>query len=252
LADGAKRLRAMFKGGRAQFSEKAKRTITVSSLAATGASDYGIQSIIFGTLKAVTEEIGLDLSNDELASGTPDVTSLKNWEFSVASGCMASVIREITIDAEYMKEKYDKKLQISLVTDHGNRSGVDHFVKMIIWSTKRNGKWQLHHFNLDIDKGGHTTISAANAIHKSLLRLHVEQLDIEFSFICGDSGGGARVQLLHPLLIEIGAMDQGSDHINCLLHAFNLAYEHACKDALGDQGMNRCTVFQMCYLAILS
>eukprot|EP00956_Cyclotella_meneghiniana_P020348 scaffold35756_cov21-Cyclotella_meneghiniana.AAC.1 len=46
-------------------------------------------------------------------------------------------------------------------------------------------------------------------------------------------------------------LSHSSDFINCILHAFNLAYEHACKDALGDQGMNRCSVFQMCYLAIL-
>jgi hypothetical protein len=39
--------------------------------------------------------------------------------------------------------------------------------------------------------------------------------------------------------------------MNCILHVFNLSYEHACKDTLGDQGMNRNTVFQMCYLAIL-
>jgi hypothetical protein len=42
-----------------------------------------------------------------------------------------------------------------------------------------------------------------------------------------------------------------SDFVNCILHAFNLSYEHACKDALGDQGMNQCTVFQMCFLSIL-
>jgi hypothetical protein len=75
--------------------------------------------------------------------------------------------------------------------------------------------------------------------------------DVEFSFICGDSGGGAKVQLMHQRLVEIGVMADLSDYVNCILHAFNLSYEHACKDILGDQGLGRNTVFQMIYLAIL-
>jgi hypothetical protein len=81
--------------------------------------------------------------------------------------------------------------------------------------------------------------------------LHLDGVDAEFSFICGDSGGGAKVQLLFPLLMQLGVLCGDSDFMNCIMHAFNLSFEHACKDALGDQGMNRCTVFQMCYLAIL-
>jgi hypothetical protein len=151
-----------------------------------------------------------------------------------------------------MMAEYGKKLQITLITDHGNRDEFDHFVKMIVWTAAIDGKYVLrHHFNLDVDKGGHTTAAAANAIHKSLLPLHLDEVDVEFSFICGDSGGGAKVQLLYPTLKQLGVLCMLSDFVNCILHAFNLSYEHACKDALGDQGMNRCTVFQMCYLAVL-
>jgi hypothetical protein len=137
-----------------------------------------------------------------------------------------------------------------LITDHGNR-GVDHFVKQICWTLYVDGNFCLSHFNLDIDKGGHSTIDAANAIYKSLNSLHLDDMDVEFSYICGDSGDGAKVQLLHPRLIELELMNESSDFVNCILHAFNLSYEHACKDSLGDQGMHKCTVFQMCYLAVL-
>ena len=64
----------------------------------------------------------------------------------------------------------------------------------------KSGQLKLNHFNLDIDKGGHTTEEAANAIKKSLAALHLDGVDAEFSFICGDSGGGAKVQLLYPRL----------------------------------------------------
>jgi hypothetical protein len=126
---------------------------------------------------------------------------------------------------------------------------------MIVWSSvDKKGQCRLNHFNLDIDKGGHSTVEAANAIHRSLQALHLDGVDVEFSFICGDSGGGAKVQLLYPRLKnELDVLCSLADYMNCILHAFNLSYKHACKDTLGlgDQGMNRNTVFQMCYLAIL-
>ena len=152
-----------------------------------------------------------------------------------------------------MMKRHKRKLEITLVTDHGNREGVDHLVKMIVWSSwdAKKKKHVLRHFNLDVDRGGHTAVAAANAIHKSLQGLHLDGLDIEYSFICGDSGGGARVQKLHPELTEVGAMPDTSLFANCILHALNLSYESACKNGLGDQGMNKYTPFQMCYLAIL-
>jgi hypothetical protein len=175
--------------------------LTVFSLAAAGASDWGVQSVIFGTIKALTDEMNLGLMPEELANGTPSIRSLSNWEFDFAAGCMATIISQIGADAKRMMEKYNKKLQITLVTDHGNRKGVDHFIKQICWTSYEGDRHVLRHFNHDIDKGGHTTVDAANAIHKSLQSLHLDNIDdVEYSFICGDSGGaGAKVQSLHVL-----------------------------------------------------
>eukprot|EP00956_Cyclotella_meneghiniana_P025260 scaffold52385_cov41-Cyclotella_meneghiniana.AAC.3 len=123
---------------------------------------------------------------------------------------------------------------------------------MIVWSSRdKKGRNILRHFNLDIDKGGHSMVEAANAIHKSLQSLHLEKIDVEYTYITSDSGGGAKVQSLHPQLVEIGVMPEISGCMNCLLHAFNLAYETACKDSLGDTDMNKNTTFQMIYLAVL-
>ena len=117
----------------------------------------------------------------------------------------------------------------------GNREGVDHFVKMIVWSGfDKKGNCVLCHFNLNIDRGGHTTVAAANAISRSIQSLNLNGVDVEFSFICGDSGGGAKVQLLHPELIQNQTMEELRDFINCILHMINLSYESACKNALGD------------------
>ena len=81
--------------------------------------------------------------------------------------------------------------------------------------------------------------------------MHLDDYHADFSFITGDTGGSTRVQSLHSECKKIRVMHELSDHINCLLHAFNLAYKTSCNDSWGDHGVNKCTAFQMIYLAIL-
>jgi hypothetical protein len=251
LAKSAKAFRALFEKGQTAFPDRSKDIIAASSMAAAGASDWGVQSVIFGTLKAVAEVMELNLTHQELADGCPDVTTLKNWEFNLAGGCLAKAIDEIAKDADRLKE-HDMKLQLCLMTDHGNREGIDHLVKVIVWaSIDADGNRVIRHFNLDIDKGGHTTEAAADAIELSLQSLMLEGLDVEISFIVGDAGGGAAVHQLRPALVTRGVMPEFSDYVNCLLHALNLSYQTACIDSMGDQGMGKNTPFQLCYLAIL-
>lgn len=180
--------------------------------------------------------------------------ALRNWEFKLAAGCMATVIHQIARnDTGRMMKRHKRKLEITLVTDHGNREGVDHLVKMIVWSSwdTKKKKHVLRHFILDVNRGGHTAVAAANTIHKSLQALHIDDLDIEYSYICGDSGGGTGVHKLHPELTEIGTMPETSLFANCVLHPLNISYESTSKNGLGDQGMNKYTPFQMCFLGIL-
>jgi hypothetical protein len=99
----------------------------------------------------------------------------------------------------------------------------------------------LRHFNLDIDRGGHSAVAACNAIIKSLEPLNLAERNVEIYFIVGDNGGGAAVHQLYPKLKESGTLAETSDFVNCIFS----------KDSLGDTGMNALTVFQMCYLAIL-
>jgi hypothetical protein len=76
------------------------------------------------------------LTPEELANGTPSIRTLANWEFDLAAGCMATIIMQIARDAKRMRDNHEgKKVQLTMVTDHGNRKGVDHFVKQICWSS---------------------------------------------------------------------------------------------------------------------
>ena len=116
-----------------------------------------LHAAIFGTTKAIVEVMGIKISHEQLSKAIPSVKTLRNWEFDLAGGCIASVIDQITNDAKRVKEETDKPLQISLITDHGNRDGMDHLVKMICWSSlDKNGNRILRHFNMDVDRGGHS------------------------------------------------------------------------------------------------
>eukprot|EP00956_Cyclotella_meneghiniana_P024623 scaffold49687_cov33-Cyclotella_meneghiniana.AAC.1 len=151
------------------FPRKAKAIITVSTIPLAGASDFGVQSVVFGTTKAIAEVMGIKISHDQLAKAMPSTDSLRNWEFDLAGGCLASVIERIAKDALLVKQQTGMPLQISLITDHGNQEGVDHLVKMICWSSvDRNENRMLCHFNLDVDRGGHTYIKAENALSHSI------------------------------------------------------------------------------------
>jgi hypothetical protein len=116
---------------------------------------------------------------------------------NLAAGCLAEIVHQIHLDAERLRRKYGNrvKLQITLITDHGNRDGIDHFVKMICWASEdEKGNKLLRHFNLDIDRGGHSAVAACNAIIKSLEPpLNLAECNVEIYFIVGDNGGGAAV-----------------------------------------------------------
>jgi hypothetical protein len=108
LADGAERVRRWFLGSQNKFSKRAKRTITITTLAAVGASDFGVQSVIFGCLKALTDELRFGLTHKQLANACPSVKTLRNWEFQLAGGCLATVIDQINKDAKILMDRHKK------------------------------------------------------------------------------------------------------------------------------------------------
>jgi hypothetical protein len=137
-AEATKKFKRLFRGQQCRFKRRSKDIITACSIAAAGASDKGVQSVIFGTLKAIAEEMDIKISAKQLSKGTPARNSLRNWEVNLAAGYLAEVVHQIHLDAERLQKKYGNrvKLQITLITDHGNLDGIDHFVKMICWASE--------------------------------------------------------------------------------------------------------------------
>jgi hypothetical protein len=109
----------------------------------------------------------------------------------------------------------------------------------------------LKFFCLNIDNSDHTAVGAAKAVAKSLARLGLSiGEDTVLELLVGDSGGGAAVFRLHAELMIINVMAQYSRHVRCLMHAINKAFEMACLDAFGAQGINIRSMTQLFWLVI--
>jgi hypothetical protein len=195
-----------------------------------------------------------NLANSDIANGCPSTSAIANWGMDLAAGSMASIIQALNTDIKRLKDK-GMKLRITLMTDHGNRKGVDHLVKVLLWASvdEKTGRRYIRRFNLDIDEAGHKTKEVVDAIALSLtvLGIGVQEVDFILSNITGDRGGGGAVQSIHPELVKLGTMPETSTFLNCMLHAMNKALETASTETLGTQGLNNNSCFQLVYQAVM-
>ena len=140
------------------------------------------------------------------------------------------------------------------MADHGKRSGIEHFVKILIWAgLDDQGNKVLKYFCLDIDRSNHSAKDCAAAIKMSINKLEKAGLNtsqIEFYTITGDTGGGGAVQHMHPPLVSIAMMSKESKRFNCQLHALNRSFQNACEATFGKQGIGQNNIFQGEYVYV--
>ena len=129
----------------------------------------------------------------------------------------------------------------------------DHLGKLFSFPDRTStGELSIGNFCLDVNSGGHMTDDAANSIALSVTPffaiLNRFLGDVKLAVITGDTGGGASVQNLHPALKTRKLMDSHSKRLSCDMHNLNKAFEVACTDTWGRQGIGHNTIFQMLYL----
>jgi len=215
---------ALFDGERCTFSDRFHRTLSTFGLHNMRGSDEGMEMIIAGVVKGLAHEVGLPISEQALACGCPSRKTLARNEKRLAADCYAAVVQDI---------KKDGTKWISLMVDHGKRSGIEHFVKIILWAGQdENGNKVIKNFCLDVDKSNHSANDCAEAISMSIKRLRAAGLDtntVEFFAITGDSGGGGAVQHIHPPLVANKTMTKNSKRINCQLHGVAKSLQNSCE-----------------------
>ena len=242
--DIIKELHDLFTGEQSGFGEEAKRIAAAFNVQGYGASDEATEMMAVGWTKALLHQLGIsdkDISAADIAKGCPSRRTNVRSEASLAADCMIVVLQEI-ID--------DEAKHFALITDHGKRSGLEHFVKILVWAgweDKEKTRKIIKFHCLDVDTSAHDADGCAEAVKNSLEEF--SGLDgFKVTVITGDAGGGASVHNLLPALVKANVVDADTAKINCLMHALNKCLEAAGQDTFGQQGMNKRTPYQLLYV----
>lgn len=237
-------LRSLFDGEQSKFGEEALSYMAAGNVQGYGASWEFTETILVTWTKAILEQLGIDDADIDAASiakGCPGRKTIANHEANLAADCMVVVMQEIIDDgAEHF----------CLITDHGKRSGLEHFVKLLVWCGWKDEKKEekmLKFHCLDVDTSAHDAEGCAKAVKKSLEEFSGLN-GFTITAITGDAGGGGAVQNLLPALVRIGAVNSGAVKINCLMHALNKCLELAGQETFGEQGINQRTPFQLLFV----
>eukprot|EP00984_Skeletonema_dohrnii_P034508 scaffold33580_cov171-Skeletonema_dohrnii-CCMP3373.AAC.1 len=234
-------IKKKFGGDSCTFSPESLTYLAAFMVTAYGASDEAIEMIIAGWTKALFHEVGLDelITADMISKGIPSKTTLRRLEFRLAADCIVSRIQEM-VD--------DNATSFALITDHGKRAGMEHFVKLLCWFGKdKEGREIIKFHCIDVDTSNHSGEDCAAAIKKSV-EVFTGRENVEVVAITGDAGGGASVQSLLPHLKRLCAVSKDCSKINCNLHALNKCLESSFQDVLGKQGIGQKTPFQLLFV----
>ena len=159
---------ALFDGGKCLFSQRFLRTISQFALHNMRGSDKGTEMLIAGTIKGLAEEVGLGIPSVSLARGCPSRRTLARGEKRLSADCLVSVVEDI---------KRDNAKWVALMVDHGKRSGIEHFVKMLCWAgLDEQGNAVVKYFCLDINRSNHAAKDCAAAIKMSINKLEIAGL----------------------------------------------------------------------------
>lgn len=183
-----------------------------------------------------------NISAIDIARAVPVGKTWSRDEARLASECVMVVLDEIL---------EDEATQFALMTDHGKRSGLEHFVKILIWcgwADKEKTQKTIKFHCLDVDSSYHDAEGCARAVQKSLEIVSGGVGTFKVTAITGDAGGGGAVQHLLPALVRLGVVDPKAVKINCIMHALNKCIECAGQDTFGLQGRGRRTPFQLLFV----
>ncbi|KAK1733485.1 hypothetical protein QTG54_015773 [Skeletonema marinoi] len=209
--DTVKDLQGLFGGDISKFDRDALRIAAAFNVQGFGASDEATEMIIVGWTAAILEQLGIS-----------DIDPS-----SISNGCPSR--RTLVI----------------------KRSGIEHFVKILVWTgwadpKKKDRKVLMFHC-LDVDASAHDAEGCAAAVKRSLEEF--TGLDgFKVTAVTGDAGGGASVHNLLPQLIKCGAVEKSAAKINCVMHGLNKCLESAGQDTFGGQGVNKRTPFQLLFV----
>jgi len=149
--DIMKKLKKLFSGDISTWSYEAQRIMIACSLFGYGCSDEATIMIMAGTAKALFYELGIEVTDAQIAKAFPSRATLANLEPKVAADCLLSICQEIKEDFERDPGVRLQQLDLGLTCDHGHRQDQDHFVKLISWAGfDENNNWTIKFYCVDV------------------------------------------------------------------------------------------------------
>jgi hypothetical protein len=134
-----------------------------------------------------------------------------------------------------------------LSCDKGNKKGLSHFVKILLWWDKTEKKVQT--FVLDIDASEGRSEGCAEAIQHSMKRANKTTITLPLKGQTTDSGGGGVLELLGNQLKKRDMCSQPYLVALCTLHAIQIALANPVKKAMGEGSLGARTMMQMLHSA---
>ena len=112
------RLKHIFSKEKCVLSRQSMRILNGFALHNSGGSDTGTQMVMAGAFKIIFVELGLLITNEQLAKGTPCQTSLANAEFRGAAEVRLLISAEMRLVQYY-----------SFAQDGGHRGNLEHLAR---------------------------------------------------------------------------------------------------------------------------
>lgn len=226
------RLEKAVSKGKFDWGHEARILLAAGFAEIPQASRYAVEQMVPCVIAALLTEAGIDFDPEKLATSLPSAATLD------------TIIKEAAADCLLVKQEAISKCKtVCLACDKGNRSGIDHFIKV------------LSYFDFSLDKvdtvildiGGTESSSkgAAKAIQHTL-QTKIPDYTAGLSVGTSDSGGGGVLDSLRESLSALGLLnDDFYFVIACTLHALQIGLTNAMNEIMGEGGLGKRTLLQL-------
>ena len=201
------------------------------------AGSYFIPCIIGSFLT----EIDFDFHPKQIASMSPCRSTL------------SYILQEAAVDAmlELRDKVHHPDTNIFLATDHGNKKGLHHCVKILsLWDEENN---KVKRITLDFDATGGTSEETSEGIHHSLSKLDLPDRPLVLNGQHGDAGGGGTSSSLKDWLAKKNRIidNDESEYLmtTCTLHGIQLTLSNPILSCFGSGGLEKRNILQMLHSA---
>ena len=216
------------------------RTILANGLAHCPNLSTEAAEVLIPSLASFFVQLDINLDVNYLAHICPKSNCLKDIVREEAVKCCMDIQRELQ-EVNF----------ISIATDKGNKKGLAHFVKILIWWDE--GNFKVKTWTLDIDAAEGTSKSAAEAIDEALQKVDSPDKKIHLASKGSDGGGGGVGHHVKGEIILTGRAINNAEFEYLVatysLHGLQLTLSNPILKCCGEGGLQNRNLMQLIHTA---